>query len=131
MDTTTLARAARQIAGVIGEYHPAGRRMTALIMTPDKYLADGTRRQTPTPSSRSARQACPGLPAGRGFCRTRRCIRATDEGESRAVSDEGLMRREIPDGRGFVTLARPLFYVTVDLPGRSRREPGAHTTGGL
>ncbi len=41
MDTTTLARAARHMAGVVGECHHAGRRMTALTMTPDKYLADG------------------------------------------------------------------------------------------
>jgi hypothetical protein len=39
MDTTTLARAARHIADVIGEYHHAGRRMTALIMTPGRRTA--------------------------------------------------------------------------------------------
>ena len=43
MDTTTLARAARHIAGVTGECHRAGHRMIALIMTPDKYLADGNK----------------------------------------------------------------------------------------
>ena len=77
MDTTTLARAARHMAGVIGECHHARRRMTALTMTLDKYLADdgvGCRRPGPVARARDSskrwhplsERAQPGVPA-RGF----------------------------------------------------------------
>jgi hypothetical protein len=42
MNATALARAARHMAGVIAECHYAGRRMTALRITPDKCLAGDT-----------------------------------------------------------------------------------------